>query len=358
MIKYNILIFTVILFILTGCMKWEDPHLEPDFTVAGDGVYIVNEGNFQYGNATLSYYDPVTHKVENEVFYRANGMKLGDVAQSMTIHNGVGWLVVNNSHVVFAIDTKTFREKGRIEGLTSPRYMHFVNDNKAYITQLWDNRIAVVNPQKYAVTGYIDVPDMKQSTASTEQMVQYGDYVYCVCWSHQRRLLKIDSNDDVVVNSIDVGAQPQSLVIDADENLWVLTDGGYKGSPSGYENPKLSRISLKTFTVTETFEFPITDSPSELCISADKKELYWLNGDVWKMNINSIELPSHPVVYNHGTIFYGLAIDNIRNEIYVADAIDYQQQGMIYRYSVSGELVDSFYVGIIPGFILIPNNNE
>ena len=60
-----------------------------------------------------SYYDPESMRVENEVFVRANGFKLGDVAQSMLIHNGVGWVVVNNSGVIFAIDPDTFREIGR-----------------------------------------------------------------------------------------------------------------------------------------------------------------------------------------------------------------------------------------------------
>ncbi len=39
-------------------------------------------------------------------------MKLGDVAQSMCIHDGKGWVVVNNSHVIFAIDLNTFKGGG------------------------------------------------------------------------------------------------------------------------------------------------------------------------------------------------------------------------------------------------------
>ena len=41
---------------------------------------------------------------------RANSMKLGDVAQSMIVRDTIGWVVVNNSHVIFAISTNTFKE--------------------------------------------------------------------------------------------------------------------------------------------------------------------------------------------------------------------------------------------------------
>lgn len=161
-------IFILILSSLTlgGCMEWDYGETE-DFDVTGSGLFITNEGNFQYGNATLSYYDPATNTVQNEVFFRANGMKLGDVAQSMSIYDNKGWIVVNNSHVIFAIDLNTFKEIGRIENLTSPRYIHFLSDEKAYVTQLWDNRIFIVNPKTYEITGYITVPDMTMESGST-----------------------------------------------------------------------------------------------------------------------------------------------------------------------------------------------
>ena len=194
----------VLMLSLGSCMKWDYGDIE-DFNSTGAGLFICNEGNFQYGNASLSYYDPATNRVQNEVFFRANGMKLGDVAQSMCIYDNKGWIVVNNSHVIFAIDLNTFKEVGRIEDLTSPRYIHFLNDEKAYVTQLWDNRIFIVNPKTYQITGYIQVPDMTMESGSTEQMVQYGKYVYCNCWSYQNRIIKIDTETDQVVDELTIG---------------------------------------------------------------------------------------------------------------------------------------------------------
>ena len=181
--------------------------------VTGKGLFITNEGNFMYGNASLSYYDPEKKHVENEVFARANAIKLGDVAQSMVIRNGIGWIVVNNSGVIYAIDINTFKEVGRITGFTSPRYIHFLSDEKAYVTQIWDPRIYIVNPKTYQITGYVET-DMDFETGSTEQMVQYDKYVFTNCWSYQNRILVIDTETDKVCDQITVGIQPTSLVMD------------------------------------------------------------------------------------------------------------------------------------------------
>ena len=276
-------------------------------------------------------------------------MKLGDVAQSMIIHNGIGWVVVNNSHVVFAIDPTTFKEVGRITGLTSPRYIHFVSDDKAYITQIWDNRIFIINPKRYEVTGYIEVPDMTSEQGSTEQMVQLGKYLYVNCWSHQNRLLKIDTETDKIVAELEVGIQPTSLALDCNGKLWTVTDGGYEGSPYGYEAPALYRIDLESFTIEKQFSFRKGDAPSEVQINGRGDTLYWINDDIWSMSVDADRVPVRPFLDSRGTIYYGLTVDPKSDEVYIADAVDYTQQGKIYRYSARGELLDEFYVGIIPG---------
>ena len=332
----------------TACMKWDYGN-EETFNLSPRGLFITNEGNFQYGNATLSYYDPDSKTVENELFYRANAMKLGDVAQSMTIRDGIGWIVVNNSHVIFAIDIVTGKEIGRITNLTSPRYMHFLSDEKAYVTQIWDNRIFIVNPTSFEITGYIQCPDMTMEQGSTEQMVQYGRYVYVNCWSYQNRILKIDSVTDTVVDELVVGIQPTSLVMDRNNKLWCVTDGGYQGSPYGYEAPSLYKIDAETFTIEAQFNFKLGDAPSEVQLNGTRDKLYWINDDIWEMDVEAGNIPSEPFLQSRGTIYYGLSIDPVNGDVYIADAIDYQQQGMVLRYSSSGDELDRFYVGIIPG---------
>ena len=93
--------------------------VEPvDVTLPGRGLFISNEGNFTYGNASLSYYD-ITHSAlvtnedgSNDIFYSANGIPLGDVAQSAIVRGNTVYVIINNSGVIFAIDRRTAKITG------------------------------------------------------------------------------------------------------------------------------------------------------------------------------------------------------------------------------------------------------
>lgn len=349
-LKHILLAILLVAFaVLPSCMKY-GPAEEEDFNVdpSGEGLFIVNEGNYMYGNASLSYYDPATKHVENEVFVRSNGFKLGDVAQSMTIEDGIGWVVVNNSGVIFGIDPSTFKEVRRITGFTAPRYFRMLSPTKAYVTQIWDPRIFIVNPATGQTTGYVTT-DMDFESGSTEMMVEFGRYVITNCWSYQNRILKIDSETDEVVKALVVGIQPESMVQDCNGKLWVLTDGGFEDSGYGYEAAKLLRIDPDSFEIEQTYTFPSDDNASKLTVNAEGDELYWLNSGVWKMSVDAAHLPVRPFISREGTLFYGLTVNPVNGEIYVSDAIDYVQSGVVLRYSPQGELLDTFNVGINPG---------
>ncbi len=353
------ILILLLTFILPSCMRWEYGAQE-QFNMLGEGVFITNEGNFTYGGASLSYYQPDTKHLENEVFQRANAMRLGDVAQSMVVRNGIGWIVVNNSHVVFAIDIETFREVGRITDLQSPRYMVFSSNEKAYISQIDSDRIIIVNPKSFEIAGEIVCPmTTPYRIGSTEQMVIVGDYLYVACWSYQKRILKIDTRTDEVVDYKDIGVQPKSIIADKTGKLWVVSDGGFEGNVIGYESAKLYCINPDNLEVEKQFELGLntmgdaTRSASRLKINEKGDTLYWIDGGVWRMRIDAEELPTEPfikpIVGVGRCLYYSLGVAPDTEEVYVGDAIDYQQRSIVYRYSAEGELLDTFSAGVIAG---------
>lgn len=77
--------------------------------------------------------------------------------------------------------------------------------------------------------------------------------------------------------------------------------------------------------------------------------IYFINKAVWRLPVTADKFPVKPFLPYNNTLYYGLTINPVNSEVYIADAIDYVQNGVVLRYSPDGELLDEFYVGIIPG---------
>lgn len=343
--------------LLVSCMDddalWD---FEPErFKEPGHGLFIVNEGNFMYGNASLSRYDPVTGEVVNDLFFSKNQLPLGDVAQAMAIRDSLAFVVMNGSGKIQVMHTGTYAYVGKITGLTSPRHIHFISDRKAYVTDLYARAITVIDPVTFTITGSIDVDNHNPRFYQhpTDQMVQHNGYVFTNSWSFDNKILVIDTETDQLVDSIEVLKQPTSLVMDRYRKLWTVTDGGYEGNPYGYEAPGLIRIDAETRRVEKIFRFGLGDRLSEIAINGTGDTLYFICRDIYRHAVLSETGPERFIPYSSdGALsggYYGLAVDPVTSEIYAADAIDYVQRGVVYRFLPGGLPVDTFRVGINPG---------
>lgn len=344
----------ILLSLLVGCMDYE-PTKATALNLGEGGVFVVSEGNFTYGNSSVEHYSPQRRALTSDVFGRANARALGDVAQSMSYFDGLCYIVVNNSGVIYIINPWTGLLTGGIKGLTSPRYMYFVGADKAYVTDLVAERINIINPVTRKIVGNIPTPGHK----STEQIVRARGMLWVSCWSYDNTLLVIDPSSDRVVQELRVGLQPTSLAVDAQSNLWSVSTGGYAGSTYGHEAPSLRRINTETQSVEQVYTFPMDSQLGALATSPRGDVLYYLlSGAVYAHTVGRSELPDTPLIpatRASASKPYGLGVDPVSGDIYVADAIDYVQQGVIYRYNAAGEALDTLRVGINPSsFCFVP----
>jgi len=341
MISYKrIILFCVLTSLFLSCRKDKPEEIPQPLPSTGvNGVYIINEGNFQFGNAQISYYDPARSTSIQDLFQPANNRPLGDVCQSMYLFNGKAYIVVNNSGKIEVADEKTLVSSATISGFTSPRYFLPVSNSKAYVTDFHSNTISIVDLVSNTITGTIPCKGWTE-----ELVLAYGKAF--VTNELSDKVYVINTVTDQITDSITVGYASNSIAEDKNGKLWVLCGG----SRSNAIRASLHRINPVTNTVEHSVQFPdINDSPWRLNMNATNDTLYFLNKGVFRMPVGNNSLPVTPFISQNGNNFYGLGIDTESGIIYVADAIDYTQRGVVYCYSANGVLINTFLVGIVPG---------
>ena len=340
------------------------------------GVYVLNEGNYQFSNASLSFYDIEEDTVYNNLFYKANNAPIGDVAESMALVDNKLYIVVNNSNYIYKVDANTIEcdltKPFKLTDFYSPREIHFVAPNKAYVTDIIGTDLWIINPQEMTHTGSVAMGN------TTEKMLQVGNELYVSNWSYYyidaeshrsyNTVQVVDLNNDVKVADIVVGKEPNTMVADKDGHVWVLCEGRSwddeyddLGMPYG-ENPTLWEIDpmLKTAMCRYEFKGPYEDDDeikgvaTTLRVNPAGDRFYLIyNNEVRRFDIATMSLSdSFRITSEPGGLFYNMAVDPNTGDVYVTDAKNYMMNGIVYRYSDDGVLLASFEAGIIPSAML------
>jgi len=321
------------------------------------GVFIVNEGPFQNGTGSISFFDRTSGAVEHKIFQTANsGAVLGNIVQSYEVHQERGYAVVNNAGKVEVVDADNFSTAGTITGLDQPRYFLGINDSKGYVSQ-WgatgvDGSVQVVDLMTLTVTASI-------STGSgAGRMLMNGDKVYVVNgggFGSDNTVSVINTATDEVEATITVGDNPNSLQLDANGKLWVLCGGRKVYDPMTFEldtaastRGALYRINTQSNAEELNFAFDdVSASPSNLIVNQAGTTLYYgYAGSVYAQNVNENTPATTAFI---GRDFYGMGIDPASGYIYGADAGDFTSPGQVIRYDGStGAAIDTLEADVIP----------
>jgi hypothetical protein len=330
--------FAFLLLSFGACRKDQPSTITTQINNSSSGVYISNEGNFQFGNASVGFYNSNDQSYANDLFKSANNRPLGDVCQSMYFFNNKIYITVNNSNKIEVVNPTTFSSIATITGLQSPRYFLPVSIQKAYVTDYTANAISVIDLNSNALIKKIPCKGW------TEELIASNGKIY-VTNKNGKALYIIDPLSDLIIDSIQIGYGANSIQLDRYNRLWVLTNGNAQNN----ELASLSQINTSNDSVLKTFNFNSTnEQPWRLKINGSSDTLYYLNNGVYALPINATQLNKQALIPENSRLFYGLGIDPFSNTIYVSDAIDYVQKGIIYRFQNNGQLISSFKAGIIP----------
>lgn len=324
---------------LTSCIKDkpQDP-INSSVSINSDTkVFISNEGNFGWGVGSISIYDPSSGSVIEDYYKQQNNnATLGNVCQSMVKYNNSYYIVMNNSNKVVVVNASDFVKTATINGLNSPRYFLPITYNKAYVSDLYANSIQIVDLNSNTVSGNIPCKN------GTEEMALIYNKAFVTC-SNSDYCYIINTTNDIIIDSVNVGKGNSSIVIDKNSKIWVLSSG----NTSTNQNGTLTRINPISLQVELSLNYSTIDSPNKLRINKTKDTLYYLNNGVYQFLISSTTLPTSPLINQGSKLYYGLGINPRDYSIYVSDAIDYVQKSKVEIYKPNGSFISNFNAGII-----------
>lgn len=337
----------------------EEPSLIVEPVPGAPRLLIANEGPFVDGSGTISSFSPRTGEIEANLFQKANVYLAGGVLRSIYTDDDFTFIVVGDKGLLYVVDTETLRVLQVYNNLLSPRYvMKAAVQGKYYISDWELDGVHVLNTttqtiEKTILTGSnperMLLNDGKLFVANSGGTENFADSTVIV----------IDAMLDEIIDTLHVGANPNSMQVDKNNILWILSSGIPDNNNVVLSTPgKLTSFYLDSVfidTVMNKLDTIITFTdqtvkPADLQVSKDGEQLYYINhrynGDIMRFDVELQAHNTNPFINGN---FYGFIYDNKDDVIYVAQSSGQTDNGKITRFSRSGTSELSFSTGVIPG---------
>ena len=339
--KTNIIIALAIISFSSCKNRKENPNTENTFDYS---MVILNEGNFGKGNAEITLYNSAIKTSSKDVFEKINGRPLGDVGQSIYLFNEHFFILLNNSSKIEIVD-KNFKSVQVINNIELPRYMIF-KGNKGYVSS-WGNggQVYVINPFTYKILKTISTGQ------GSEKMLLHNDFLYVANgggFGYDSTISVINTNSDTYVKSIFTGDNPKEIVLQDDNHIWVLNFGKYSSDWTEISGKSLILLNLTSDTKEKIIDVP-TNSTELNSLYLKDNFLYFNHSGIYRLSINSNELPSEPFINSTYNSFQF----NSEKTVLYGFTTDWVQKGNVYLIDIqTGNKIRTVETGVAPNFVI------
>lgn len=181
------------------------------------GVYVANQGNFGDANGSISFYDPSTGSVEHDVI-----SNIGSIIQSIALRGDKGYIMANSAERIDVFSLEQHSRLAQIQDIKSPRYMAFVNDTTAYVTNQSTGTVTIINTETDSKRNILKVGSNPEGIAVSAGKAYVANHDF----GSGSTVSVINTEAHLVENTIDVNCDgPRGVISDRQHDVWVFCTG-------------------------------------------------------------------------------------------------------------------------------------
>lgn len=345
--------FTGAVLALSACKKDKLPPIDPQPN-ATTGIYVLCEGPFgQINKSTITYYDIATKGLEKDYFKKQNGIDLGTGASALKQYGSKMYCMVTGDN---SVNKDAYVEVISIATGKSLKRIPFFND-----TEDFSPRNVIFHKGKAYVSGYdgfitkidttsLNIESRLAAGGAMEELAIVNNKLYATNSLHPYISNPINSSVSVVdlnsftkLKEIEVSFNANKIAASPTGDLFVITRGQYSPAIA----PAFEKLSSATDSKIQTYAYDlnsITIAGTKAFVITGDYPAALKTFDITNATIGADFITDGTAVNN----IYGVTVNPLTNDVYVADATDYTTDGKFFCFGSDGKKKFEFATGSIP----------
>ncbi|OGU57524.1 MAG: hypothetical protein A2X64_04655 [Ignavibacteria bacterium GWF2_33_9] len=371
-IIYQNIILLLIFSVIAGCIKEPvAPENDSKIDLMNNYAIILCEGLLGYNNASITYFNFENGNTIQKIFSHINHFALGDIANDFVSDDNYFYFVISNSKVIYKIDKASLKLISKLTflGENFPRKMIIDENEIGFVSDAYSSKVYKINLKDMSILDEVTVGPQPEGLVVDSKNI----YIVNSGWGDINKKAENASTISIVDKQtmkletfFKTGTNPVEIIRDPLQHyIYVL----YYHLPSQKDSlGGIIQYEAETFTKMKEWK----GDYSNMKLSQTGDSIYILSGGYQqKNNINAssiqiIDTKTNQVEKilqndNLNEIWYNFQIDFIANQIWIANAKNFQTEGEIIIYDIkeSGkpQLTKSLKTGINPNIIYIYRKN-
>lgn len=313
-------------------------------------ILVANQGNFTDGNGSVTRFDPESGEVATLV------SQPGSIIQSLAVRADLVYVAMNTGDRIDVVHLDRGLV-GQIVDVPSPRYLAWADDGRMIISSLYDNSVSIVDPASETVVATVDVGANPEGVLVDGSMAFVANHGFGA--GSSLSVVDLDSREVVKTFQLDCDG-PRFAFMDRQRDLWVVCTGqtlyDSEFNVTGTTDGAVLVVDPTTGSTRSRFDLEgmvSTPGPGQDAFYSDEAELLFvvLQGETILRFDTAANSPVGAIGPLSGSPIGAVAYDAQDERLYVGRVPGFSTAGRVSILDSQGVQVGEFAAGVAPSHI-------